>query len=1103
MERIIVSFFTFASIMASVWTQQKAFFVTFHLKEDLPNNTLIGSLEQEIGLSAKINDSLPNLKFTFKKKEEPIISLFRLSNSSQLFTNQVIDREKVSACQYKPQCVFNFEIVVTSYASSYFGEINVQVNVTDVNDHSPKFDPNFIRLSLPESTTANKSVYRVEPAQDYDTGGNNSVQSYELNQITPSGSASMDFRMEEIRSISEVSRNILTNVNLDYEREQLYVYHILARDGGNPQRTGTFTLEVNVVDENDNSPVFDKSQAAVTIEEYTAVNTPFYVFHASDKDSGKNGQIEFRFKKFQEQWQEIATLFSIHNETGTVKVIGNLKYEHGKVYHIIVEATDKGDIPRYATAQLDVTVKDSGNNAPKININFLSTDQGNNTVSVSEDAFLEQAIAIVIVEDSDTGPNGEVTCRTFNTFFGLQSLDDGYKVIIQHYLDRETQSSHHIKITCADKGTPVLDSVLEFTVNVLDANDNPPKFSQFYYNAKVNETNNRGKEIIQVLATDKDIGKNGQISYFIEPPTDNRFSIGPETGIVTANVDFDREQSVHITFTVRATDHGTPPQNTTANIWLDIEDVNDNPPNFLKANFVFSVDENLPNGSFVGAVQAVDKDEGKNGEFDFSISGDYSNKSVIPFTVSPSGEIKTYESLDREFLNRYDFQVLAVDKGDPSLTGTAHVTININDKNDNAPIFIFPSTDNHTIIIPNTTPLESIIASIQAYDLDEDTNGYGNGKVMFYIDGGNEGGIFYLNHDTGSLHFRKAVSVAQDYTFHLKIRARDNGHEALEAKRDLDIIVKYMNATASSIPDPNDSDKNILIVVIVVCVTIVVSVALIALICMLRRKNEDKMKDDGPPFLASGSPTSALYDRPPAYPYQNGTPGDKSRPRVSFSKENDTFTKQQLMEKMTGHPNGRNEQGKYTGHNQQNPKSHTEESPSEISGETIPSDSGHGGSEEDFNSHNHNNNMDKRIPLQPSYLKNGVFMMQEPINNHSNTLPNERRLNSTSSNLPVSKYIDDSLLTSSINSLWSDNHTVNRQNSCNVQKLPTIPAWTGYHQGDRMNDSLLFYSKDTTLGSHSAHSRDDDECTTTSGSYTINPDEIDDSFDNRPRDMFV
>lgn len=345
-----------------------------------------------------------------------------------------------------------------------------------------------------------------------------------------------------------------------------------------------------------------------------------------------------------------------------------------------------------------------------------------------------------------------------------------------------------------------------------------------------------------------------------------------------------------------------PPQNTTANIWLDIEDVNDNPPNFLKANFVFSVDENLPNGSFVGAVQAVDKDEGKNGEFDFSISGDYANKSVTPFTVSPSGEIKTYESLDREFLNRYDFQVLAIDKGDPSLTGTAHVTININDKNDNAPIFIFPSTDNHTIIIPNTTPLESIIASIQAYDLDEDTNGYGNGKVMFYIDGGNEGGIFYLNHDTGSLHFRKAVSVAQDYTFHLKIRARDNGHEALEAKRDLDIIVKYMNATSSSITGPDDSDKNILIVVIVVCVTIVVSVALIALICMLRRKNEDKMKDDGPPFLASGSPTSALYDRPPAYPYQNGTSGDKSRPRVSFSKENDTFTKQQLMEKMTGHP---------------------------------------------------------------------------------------------------------------------------------------------------------------------------------------------------------
>ena len=898
MERFIFSLLTIVFVLTRASTAE--FTVTFHLLEDLPNNTLIGSLEKEIGLTRKINESLANLNFNFKKKEEPIVSLFRLADSSQLFTNQVIDRENVSACQYKPQCVFNFEIIVTSIASSYFNSVSVHVNVTDVNDHSPKFDPNFFRLSLPESTTANKSVYRVEPAQDYDTGGNNSVQTYEFIQMTPSGStgsATWDFRMEEIKSISEVTRNVVTNVNLDYEKVTQYVYHILARDGGNPQRTGTFTLEINVVDENDNSPVFVKSQAAVTIEENTAINTPFYVFHASDKDSGKNGKIEFRFKKFQEQWQEIASLFSINNETGTVRVIGNLKYEHGKVYHIIVEATDKGDIPRYATAQLDVTVEDSGNNAPRININFLSGEQSNNTVSVSEDAFLEQAIAIILVEDTDSGPNGEVTCRTYNTFFGLQSLEDGYKVIVQHYLDRETQSTHNIRITCADKGTPVLESELEFTVRVLDANDNPPKFSEFYYNAKVNENNNRGQQIIQVQATDKDIGKNGQISYYIEPPTDSRFSIGRETGIVIANVDFDREQSVHVTFTVRATDHGEPPQNTTANIWLDIEDVNDNPPNFLKANFVFSVDENLPNGSFVGAVQAVDKDEGKNGEFVFSISEEYANKSVMPFAVSPSGEIKTYEPLDREFLNRYDFQVIAIDKGDPSLTGTAHVTINVNDKNDNAPIFIFPSTDNHTIIIPNTTPLESIIASIQAYDLDEDTNGYGNGKVMFYIDGGNEGGIFYLNHDTGSLHFRKAVSVAEDYTFHLKIRARDNGNEALEAMRDLDIVVKYMNATITTHRNPDDSEKNILIVVIVVCVTIVVSVALIALICMLRRKNEDKMKNDGPPFLASGSPSSAMYDRPPAY---QKTQGEKSRPRVSFSKENDTFTKQQLMEKMTG-----------------------------------------------------------------------------------------------------------------------------------------------------------------------------------------------------------
>lgn len=95
----------------------------------------------------------------------------------------------------------------------------------------------------------------------------------------------------------------------------------------------------------------------------------------------------------------------------------------------------------------------------------------------------------------------------------------------------------------------------------------------------------------------------------------------------------------------------------------------------------------------------------------------------------------------------------------------------------------------------------------------------------------------------------------------MKIRVRDNGYEVLEVKRDLDIIVKYMNVIVSFILDSNDSDKNILIVVIVVCVIIVVFVVFIVFICMLRRKNEDKMKDDGFFFLVSGFLIFVLYDR--------------------------------------------------------------------------------------------------------------------------------------------------------------------------------------------------------------------------------------------------
>ena len=148
------------------------------------------------------------------------------------------------------------------------------------------------------------------------------------------------------------------------------------------------------------------------------------------------------------------------------------------------------------------------------------------------------------------------------------------------------------------------------------------------------------------------------------------------------------------------------------------------------------------------------------------------------------------------------------------------------------------------------------------------------------------------------------------------------------------------------------------------------------------------------------------------------------------------------------------------------------------------------------------------------YYKKDIFVIHEPSRNSGikrprKLPPDPPQYASLYKNKPnkSAKYLDDSLLTSSINSMWSEHNVgISRQNSsaATVQTLPTIPAWSGLHSDSRFstNDSLIFY-KDGTLGSQSVHSRDDDDCTTTSGSYTINPDELDDELNARPRDLFV
>ena len=870
-------------ILLLLWKRCSTQNITFVLQEDQPNGTLIGNILKESKLSEKYTpDQINEITFDFYEIAIEHKPLFRLNAStSNLYTNTSIDRERYGICQYLTECYFDFKIL--AHKTSIFEIIDIRVNVTDLNDNEPKFPTNEQVINISEATTQFTKI-PIEGAKDLDTGKDNGVISYSLT------SESNDFRLVEETTKGEKKLSISIENGLDRERTASYVLYLKAKDNGNPVRTGTLTIKINVIDENDNIPEFSESNVNVSIDETSRAGKLVKQLTAVDKDAGKNGEVFYRLKSFQHK--EINDSFSIDNN-GRLTLAKKLEYEQGKVYTVIVEAVDKGSIPSSSQATVKVYVQDSGNNAPVISVNFLSNNREGDAVIISEKSEINTLVAVIKVRDTDTGENGKVDCSTYSTYFGLSKISQtNYRLIVQHKLDRESMVSHNVTVTCKDNGQPKLDDSVHFKIILKDENDNPPRFSEYYYqDIQLQENLGAGYHFFTVNATDNDIGDNGKITYEMSPITDTRFIVDPHNGEIRTNQVFNREAASQVVFEVAAKDNGNPPLESKVSVVVDITDVNDNKPEFTKLIFYFQIAEGVSVGTAVDSVSAIDHDTGSNREFVFSFDPNY-NTSTLPFTIFSTGEIKTSSELDREQYSHYNFPIIAVDKGSPPLTSTATVRITVTDKNDNKPIFMFPKTENNTVTIPNTLRDESIIATIQAYDRDYEENG----NVNFFILAGDNENVFYLNPTTGSLHVKMnaILDATEDKYYKLKIEARDRGSPSHNTTGELNVVILHINATSLKL---TESKEYILISVSIVCVTFVCAVGLIAVICFLKKKNISCGKGDR--YLENNRPPQ--YDQVQMgsnnYPYS--VQNDKNKQRVKFSEPGTTFTKQEMMENLT------------------------------------------------------------------------------------------------------------------------------------------------------------------------------------------------------------
>uniref|UniRef100_A0A8C0JBR2 Cadherin domain-containing protein n=1 Tax=Chelonoidis abingdonii TaxID=106734 RepID=A0A8C0JBR2_CHEAB len=631
--------------------------ISYSIPEEMQKGSFVGDTAKDLGLDIKELSDRGVRIISRGMKQYFTLSL----NNGHLYISERIDREQI--CGRLENCLLNFEILVLDKVKLFA----VEVEITDINDNAPSFPVEEVELKITE-TTGKGEHFLLPEARDPDKGLN-SLQSY---QISKNKHFSLD--VQTGADGGKYAELVLEKL-LDREEEKIHQLILTASDGGDPVKSGTVKIRIIVMDVNDNAPVFSQSVYKVAIMENVPLGFLVLTVNTTDQDEGINSEVTYSFRKIEDK---AAHIFQLDSGTGDISVVGNLDFEDSEIHEMEVQAQDGSGLS--SRAKILLRVIDANDNAPQITVTSLRR-------GIIEDSLPETVIALINVQDRDSGVNGEITCTIpDNLPFRLQkSFDNYYSLETTRAPDRETPE-YNITITATDKGSPPLSTQKTILLQISDINDNPPVFQKPSYTACVPENNPSGASIFSVKASDRDLDRNARVTYSMlssnlqEVPLSSYISINSQTGAIYAQRSFDYEQFRELEVQVKAQDGGSPPLSSNVTVKVFILDQNDNAPRILYPSLgadgsaLFEmVPRSAEAGYLVTKVVAVDADSGHNAWLSYHLL-----QATEPTLFSMglhTGEIRTARAFEDRDAVKHRLVTLVKDNGQPPLSAT--VTLNL------------------------------------------------------------------------------------------------------------------------------------------------------------------------------------------------------------------------------------------------------------------------------------------------------------------------------------------------------------------------------------------------------------------------------------------
>lgn len=507
----------------------------------------------------------------------------------------------------------------------------------------------------------------------------------------------------------KVSPSVSTNITalfatslLDYEQQHTYVLSIMATNTI-ARQFSIVLVTVRVLDLNDNYPVFSSQNYSASVPEGAWIGTPVVQVTASDKDSGSNGRIQYAIESGNDGGEFVM------NSVGMVTVNKSLDYEHRKRYNLTISARDLGNPSLKTSTYVIITVTDTNDIDPSFSRSTYS-------FAIAENSPVNTSVGRVDATDSEVGDNGRIIYSIqdveMRQIFSIDQTSG--EITLLQSPDYEVNKTFSLVVIATDQGSPPRFGAALVLVSVLDINDNPPVFTSKSYSADITESTLVGTSVLCVRTEDEDSKVNSDVGYNITSGDEQRvFSIS-DAGIVSLVKPLDREHVTQYNLTLEAYDRDSPSlmPRAVCYVVINVEDTNDNPPQFNKTNYQISIPENTRIGYEVLQVHASDRDSGSNAQityaFDYTCSTPLVNQT---FDINKtSGVIALANQIDRDILSKESLhlRIVAKDGGSPPLESYADVMVMVTDVNDNPPVFeksnynpppFSPSVDENKVLV--------------------------------------------------------------------------------------------------------------------------------------------------------------------------------------------------------------------------------------------------------------------------------------------------------------------------------------------------------------------------------------------------------------------